>query len=82
MNTFCFRVKKLETRLEQIQTWLGFPDTYLHSWQELGTGFLHWVIIQTKAKKLPEDQNIRGRFPILWKRYLQDKDLSDTMDWV
>ncbi len=50
------RSKKLCTRLDQVQKWLGFSDACLDAWQKLGVGFLTWLIQQTKARNIPNDQ--------------------------
>jgi hypothetical protein len=75
------RQKKLTHRLGEIQTWLGFPDEFLHAWTKLGCGFLTWLIAQAKCKALPTD-GVRGNFPVLWKKYLESEKLSDQIQWT
>jgi len=67
--------KKLATRLEQIQTWIGFPDDYLKSWTELGGRFLAYVTEEYG------DDKLRGAFPVVWNKFLRDKQLEDTFEW-
>ena len=70
--------KRMEKRLDEIQNWLGFPDDCLEAWKKLGSGFQVWMI--GNATKDSEEQ-VRGRFPIFWKRYLRETGHTDEIPW-
>ena len=67
-------------RLNQIQKWLGFSDQYLEVWIKLSTGFLNWLHEQIHQKKM-EEESMNGTFPQLWKKYLQETNQSDQVNW-
>jgi len=71
-------IKKTESRLRQIQTWIGFSDTYLKAWTTLATGFLRWLHQRVAEKKL---ESICGNFPQLWKIFLTESNQSDQISW-
>jgi hypothetical protein len=78
-----FSPKKWEGRITQIQKWLGFPDSFMNAWTSLGNGFIRWLIEEQKksGRVVSENLNVRGKFPILWNRYLDEKNLKDSIDW-
>ena len=79
-----FSPKKWERRITQIQKWLGFPDLFMNAWISLGNGFIKWLIEELKKSGravVSENLNVRGKFPILWKRYLEEKSLNDKIEW-
>ena len=71
---------KTSRRLEQIQRWLGFDDAYLRRWQRLAAGFLAWLAQQSSARAM-EEAGVRGTFPKLWKRFLEEEQKSDVIAW-
>ena len=75
--------KKWEGRITQIQKWLGFSDTYMNAWIALGNGFIRWLMAEQNksGETVREDLNVRGKFPVLWKRYLAENNLSDKIEW-
>jgi hypothetical protein len=73
--------KKMETRLDQIQTWLGFSDEFLEKWKLLSGQFLEWLIVELEEKRLPNEGNLRGAFPAVWNKFLRDKELVDVFEW-
>ena len=74
---------KWEDQITQIQKGLGFSDTYMNAWIALGNGFISWLMAEQKksGKTIKEDLKLHGKFPILWKRYLAEHNLSDKIEW-
>ena len=74
---------KWEGQITQIQKGLGFSDTYMNAWIALGNGFICWLMAEQKksGKTIREDLKLHGKFPILWKRYLAEHNLSDKIEW-
>ena len=54
---------------------IGFPDDYLKSWIELGGRFLAYVTEECR------DDKLRGVFPVVWNKFLREKQLEDTFEW-
>ena len=54
---------------------IGFPDDYLKSWVELGGHFLAYVTEECG------DDKLRGAFPVVWNKFLREKQLEDTFEW-
>eukprot|EP00095_Tigriopus_kingsejongensis_P002818 maker-scaffold80_size398941-snap-gene-1.9 protein:Tk02818 transcript:maker-scaffold80_size398941-snap-gene-1.9-mRNA-1 annotation:"hypothetical protein BRAFLDRAFT_126791" len=73
-------VKKLKNRIGQIQTWLGFGDTYKQAWEDLGVNYLIWLMGKAKAKTLP-DEKVQGNFPALWKQFMKETNSCDRIEW-
>ena len=80
---FSYTPKKWEGRAGQIQKWLGFSDQFLNAWIGLGNGFIRWLVTELKkpGKSGCEGLNVRGNFPVLWKRYLSEHNLKDDIKW-
>lgn len=79
-----FSPKKWEGRITQIQKWIGFSDPFMKEWITLGNGFIHWLVDQHKKSPnghFNESLNVRGKFPIIWKRYLEEEKLTDKFEW-
>ena len=55
---------------------IGFPDDYLKSWVELGGQFLAYVTEEGGA-----DDKLRGAFPVVWNKFLREKQLEDKLEW-
>jgi len=55
----------------------------MNAWIALGNGFIRWLMAEHKKSGgvVREDLNVRGRFPVLWKRYLSEHNLSDKIEW-
>jgi hypothetical protein len=55
----------------------------MNAWTSLGNGFIRWLIEEQKksGRVVSENLNVRGKFPILWNRYLDEKNLKDSIDW-
>ena len=76
------RSKKTKERIDQIQKWLGFSDDFKAEWQSLSKSFLYWAMEQAKKDKLGgENGNARGNFPGLWKRFREECEMSDEVEW-
>nr|XP_053640077.1 uncharacterized protein LOC128694122 [Cherax quadricarinatus] len=61
-------ILKTQKRLEELQPWLKFSDSYLKSWKELGEAFLKWLNEELQGNE--EAESIRPRFPIIWEKFL------------
>ena len=72
---------KLDKRLGEIRAWLGLSPQQTLRWQQLGRGFLTWVMDQLRAAREPSRQEelcARGNFPQHWQQYLREAGLDDT----
>ncbi|KAK7498835.1 hypothetical protein BaRGS_00009927 [Batillaria attramentaria] len=80
-STFCISVpvKKMEKRLSEIQTWLGLDEETLAAWKVLAIGFLKWALAGIDAGTIRHGQ-IGDKFPVLWKRYLEESGSSDKIN--
>jgi len=67
---------KIESRLKAIQNWLGFSDASLDSWTDLGCKFQVWALERLKSGEAIE---IRGKFPIHWKEFLDQTGKTDRI---
>jgi hypothetical protein len=70
--------------MSQIQRWLGFSDAFLNAWIALGNGFIRWLLEELKASgrnSSNADLQVRGKFPVIWKKYLSEKGLKDNIQW-
>ena len=54
---------------------IGFPDNYLESWSSLGGRFLSYVVEECG------DDKLRGAFPVVWNKFLREKQLTDKLEW-
>ena len=68
------RAQKCQKRLEEIQKWLGFSDSYLLQWVKLSNGFFMWL-------KESQIKSMHGDFPQIWKKYLLHTNQSDVVAW-
>nr|XP_045625849.1 uncharacterized protein LOC123775069 isoform X2 [Procambarus clarkii] len=66
------------TRLEEIQNWLKFSDSYLQRWKEMGKGFLQWLSEELEKEQIAVE-DIRPKFPIIWEKFLSDKEWTDKI---
>ncbi|KAK8736795.1 hypothetical protein OTU49_004647, partial [Cherax quadricarinatus] len=71
-------ILKTQKRLEELQPWLKFSDSYLKSWKELGEAFLKWLNEELQGNE--EAESIRPRFPIIWEKFLLKTGLTDEIN--
>ncbi|KAK7114049.1 uncharacterized protein [Littorina saxatilis] len=72
-------IKKMETRLNDIQTWLGLEEDTLAAWKVLGVGFLKWSMTGVDAGSVRPDV-VADKFPVLWKKYLEESGSTDKIN--
>lgn len=73
--TFAELKTRILTRFLQIQSWLGFDDSFLQSWCEVGLGFAQWC----KGKRI-EGKTLRVSMPPMWNEFLRSTNQTDKFD--
>ena len=85
------REESVVKRLKAIQAWLDLSDDCFNAWVKIGKGFLACVIglaegndelHEEKGKeRIKSDVELRRKFPIHWKAYLENSQQSDNITW-
>jgi len=68
--------KKIEKRIDEIQHWLSLTADETKHWKSLGTKYLVWMI-QKLRQRSSIDYGDRSKFPIHWKLFQTEYELSD-----
>ena len=71
---------RLPRRLAAIRDWLGFSPACLDRWTALGVAFMTWTLSQLRSRE-PSPVDVRTEFPVLWRQFLLECDLSDRIPW-
>ena len=69
-------IRKVKTRLAQLQTWLNFDDTNLERWSEMGASFMNFCFARYYAGSL-KLEDVSKTFPLLWRKHLESAGMSD-----
>lgn len=71
-------IRRLDNRLNEIQTWLGLDDDSVATWKTLGTQFLRWLIRWQDQGEI-NVRDITEKFPVTWKKFLDTSGLTDRV---
>ena len=69
-------LQRTSRRLNAIQKWMGFSDVILDRWKSVAGEYLSWLADGAKKKSITRD-DISDNYPILWRRFVREKDFDD-----
>lgn len=69
-------LNQLESRILEIQKWLGLDDETTQTWKELGVKCMKWTLheLDNGGVQLSDVQDL---FPVIWKKFLDATGETD-----